>query len=45
MEEFFKEHLHGRDQAEVPADVAAKLKEITVDPKSVSGAVMMKGGS
>ncbi|HEY2681973.1 MAG TPA: S9 family peptidase [Steroidobacteraceae bacterium] len=43
MEEFFKQHLHGRDQTEVPADVAAKLKEITVDPKSVSGAVTMKG--
>jgi hypothetical protein len=27
----------------VPADVAAKLKDITVDPKTVSGAVSLKG--
>jgi hypothetical protein len=27
----------------VPADVAAKLKEITVDPHTVSGEVTLKG--
>jgi len=27
----------------VPADVEAKLKEITVDPKTVSGEVQLKG--
>jgi dipeptidyl aminopeptidase/acylaminoacyl peptidase len=43
MEEFFVKYLGGRDQKEVPADVEAKLKEITVDPKTVSGAVELKG--
>jgi dipeptidyl aminopeptidase/acylaminoacyl peptidase len=43
METFFKQHLGGRDQADVPADVAAKLKEITVDPKTVSGEVKLSG--
>jgi len=43
MEEFFKTYLGGRDQTDVPADVEAKLKEITVDPKTVSGAVELKG--
>ncbi|WP_260702934.1 S9 family peptidase [Edaphobacter flagellatus] len=41
MEEFFATYLGGRYQKDVPADVAAKLKEITVDPKTVSGAVTM----
>ena len=49
METFYARHLGGRYQTEVPADVAAKLAEITVDPKTVSGAVTMKrppeGGS
>jgi dipeptidyl aminopeptidase/acylaminoacyl peptidase len=45
MEQFLKKHLKGREQPDVPRDVAAKLKEITVDPKTVSGAVTMKGGS
>lgn len=41
MEEFFAKFLGGRYQKDVPDDVAAKLKEITVDPKTVSGAVTM----
>jgi dipeptidyl aminopeptidase/acylaminoacyl peptidase len=43
MEEFLEKHLGGRAQTDVPADVEAKLKEITVDPKTVSGAVTLKG--
>jgi hypothetical protein len=43
MEDFFAQYLGGRSQKEVPADVAARLKEITVDPKTVSGAVSLKG--
>jgi dipeptidyl aminopeptidase/acylaminoacyl peptidase len=43
MEEFLANHLGGRYQQDVPPDVAAKLKEITVDPKTVSGAVTLKG--
>src|SRR5271163_1394289 len=43
MEEFLAEYLGGRYQKDVPPDVAAKLKEITVDPKTVSGAVTLKG--
>lgn len=42
-EDFFAQYLGGRSQKDVPADVAAKLKEITVDPKMVSGAVTLKG--
>jgi hypothetical protein len=45
MEAFFAQYLSGRAQKDVPADVEAKLKEITVDPKTVSGAVTLKGGS
>jgi hypothetical protein len=41
MEEFFAKYLGGRYQKEVPDDVAAKLKEITVDPKTVSGEVTL----
>ena len=41
-EDFFAQYLGGRSQKDVPADVAAKLKEITVDPKTVSGAVSLK---
>ncbi len=44
-EDFFAHYLGGRYQKEVPADVAAKLKEITVDPKTVSGAVSLKGAA
>lgn len=43
MEEFLPKYLGGRDQKDVPADVEAKLKEITVDPKTVSGEVQLKG--
>jgi dipeptidyl aminopeptidase/acylaminoacyl peptidase len=43
MEEFLVKYLGGRVQTDVPADVEAKLKEITVDPKTVSGAVTLKG--
>ena len=43
MEGFLARHLGGRYQEDVPADVAAKLKEITVDPKTVNGAVTLKG--
>jgi dipeptidyl aminopeptidase/acylaminoacyl peptidase len=34
-EKFLAKHLGARFQEEMPADVAARLKEITVDPKSV----------
>ncbi len=43
MEEFFARYLNGRYQHDVPPDIAAKLKEITVDPKSVSGTVALNG--
>jgi dipeptidyl aminopeptidase/acylaminoacyl peptidase len=43
MEDFFAQYLGGRSQKEVPADVATKLKDITVDPKTVSGVVSLKG--
>jgi dipeptidyl aminopeptidase/acylaminoacyl peptidase len=43
MEAFFAQYLGGRYQKDVPPDVAAKLKDITVDPKTVSGAVSLKG--
>ncbi len=43
MEAFFAKYLDGRYQQDVPADVEAKLKEITVDPKTVSGEVTLKG--
>jgi dipeptidyl aminopeptidase/acylaminoacyl peptidase len=45
MEDFFAQYLGGRSQKEVPADVAARLKEITVDPKTVSGVVSLKGAA
>jgi dipeptidyl aminopeptidase/acylaminoacyl peptidase len=43
MEDFFAQYLGGRVQQDVPPDVAAKLKDITVDPKTVNGAVSLKG--
>jgi hypothetical protein len=43
MEEFFARYLAGRYQQDVPTEVEAKLKEITVDPKTVTGAVTLKG--
>jgi hypothetical protein len=42
MESFLAKHLSGRYQQDVPPDVAAKLKDITVDPQTVSGAVTLK---
>jgi dipeptidyl aminopeptidase/acylaminoacyl peptidase len=45
MEEFYARYLGGRHQTDVPPDVAAKLAELTVDPKTVSGAVTPKGAS
>jgi dipeptidyl aminopeptidase/acylaminoacyl peptidase len=42
MEEFFSKYLNGRYQKEVPADVEAKLKEITVDPKTVTANTTLK---
>ncbi|MBS1800059.1 MAG: S9 family peptidase [Acidobacteria bacterium] len=41
MEEFFAKYLGGRYQKEVPADVAERLKVLTVDPKTVSGEVTL----
>jgi dipeptidyl aminopeptidase/acylaminoacyl peptidase len=43
MEKFYAQYLGGRYQTDVPPDVAARLAEITVDPKTVSGAVTLKG--
>ena len=43
MEQFLPKYLGGRAQQDVPQDVEAKLKEITVDPKTVSGEVTLKG--
>ena len=43
MEQFLPKYLGGRAQQDVPADVEAKLKEIRVDPKTVSGEVTLKG--
>ena len=45
MEEFLAQYLGGRYQQDIPADVAAKLKDITVDPRTVNGAVTLKGAS
>jgi len=42
-EKFLAQYLNGRYQQEMPAEVAAKLQEISVDPKSVSGVVSLKG--
>jgi dipeptidyl aminopeptidase/acylaminoacyl peptidase len=43
MEDFFAQYLGGRYQKEVPDEVAAKLKDISVDPSTVSGVVSLKG--
>jgi dipeptidyl aminopeptidase/acylaminoacyl peptidase len=42
MEPFLETYLGGRHQADVPPNVEARLKEITVDPRDVSGAVALK---
>jgi len=43
IEEFLPKYLGGRNQKDVPPDVEAKLKELVVDPKTVSGDVQLKG--
>ena len=43
MEAFFAKYLKGRYQAGAPPDVEAKLKELEVDPKTVSGTVTLNG--
>ena len=35
-EAFLAKHLKGRAQTEMPTAVATRLKEITVDPKTVT---------
>ena len=36
MEKFLAKYLDGRYQESVPSDVRERLKQITVDPKTVS---------
>ncbi|HEY0263147.1 MAG TPA: prolyl oligopeptidase family serine peptidase, partial [Granulicella sp.] len=36
MEKFLATQLHGRYQEDVPEDIAQRLAEITVDPKTVT---------
>jgi dipeptidyl aminopeptidase/acylaminoacyl peptidase len=43
MEGFFDKYLGGRSQQDIPDDVAARLKELTVDPKTVNGEVKLNG--
>jgi len=43
MEKFIAKYLSGRFQEDVSSDVETKLKEITVDPKTVSGAITPNG--
>jgi len=43
MEKFFARYLGGRYQPEVPADIAAQLKVLVVDPKTVNGTVQLTG--
>ncbi len=43
MEKFFAKYLGGRYQTDVPADVAERLKVLTIDPKTVDGSVTLKG--
>jgi dienelactone hydrolase len=43
LEKFFAKYLGGRFQEDVSSDVEAKLKEITVDPKTVNGAITPNG--
>jgi dipeptidyl aminopeptidase/acylaminoacyl peptidase len=45
MEEFYARYLGGRRQTDLAPNVAAKLAEITVDPKTVSGAVTLKSAA
>jgi dipeptidyl aminopeptidase/acylaminoacyl peptidase len=43
MEKFFARYLGGRYQPDVPADIAAQLKVLVVDPKTVNGTVQLTG--
>jgi dienelactone hydrolase len=43
MEGFFEKYLGGRSQKDIPDDVAAKLKELIVDPKTVNSEVKLSG--
>ena len=43
MEKFFAGYLGGRYQESMTPEVAAQLKLLTVDPKTVSGAVSLNG--
>ncbi len=43
MEKFFAKYLGGRYQTDVPADIAERLKILTIDPKTVDGSVTLKG--
>jgi dipeptidyl aminopeptidase/acylaminoacyl peptidase len=43
MEKFFARYLGGRYQKDVPADVAAQLKILVVDPSTVNGTVELTG--
>ncbi len=45
IEEFFAKYLGGRYQHDVPEDIASRLKEITVDPKTVNGDVTLKSAT
>jgi len=44
MEEFFAKYLGGRYQHDVSEEIAARLKVLTVDPKTVDGTVTLKSG-
>jgi dipeptidyl aminopeptidase/acylaminoacyl peptidase len=44
-EKFFSKHLEGRYQEDMKAEVAARLKEITVDPKTVTLAKKVDPGA
>ncbi|HEY2274505.1 MAG TPA: prolyl oligopeptidase family serine peptidase [Steroidobacteraceae bacterium] len=43
MEGFYAQYLGGRQQTDVPPDVAERLAALRIDPRTVSGAVMLKG--
>jgi acetyl esterase/lipase len=43
MEGFYAHYLGGRQQTDVPPDVAGRLAALRIDPKTVSGAVTLKG--
>ena len=43
MEGFYAQYLGGRQQTDVPPEVAERLAALRIDPKTVSGAVTLKG--